>query len=119
MKNFQKEPMPKKKSHPVADQFSDDEMDRIKRYGEALGGKPTPFDEEVEMYLQHHEANYAKMRAAQTGDSLELAHSDMEKQPRRDLATDRYRQVLGNMSNNAMAGNRPDTRRQSPPQKPC
>lgn len=30
MKNFQKEPMPKKKSHPIADQFSDDEMDQIK-----------------------------------------------------------------------------------------
>jgi cytochrome c553 len=48
MKNFQKEPMPKKKSHPIADQFSDDEMDQIKHYGQALGGSPTPFDEKVE-----------------------------------------------------------------------
>ncbi len=43
--------MRKKKSHPVADQFSDDEMDRVKRYGQALGGSPTPFDEEVERCL--------------------------------------------------------------------
>jgi len=39
------------KSEPVADQFGDDEMDRIKRYGQALGGSPTEFDEEVERCL--------------------------------------------------------------------
>ena len=70
--------MPKKKSHPIADQFSDDEMSRIKHYGEALGGKPTSFDEEVEEHLQHHERNYAKMRAAQTGGSVDTGPSEME-----------------------------------------
>lgn len=56
-----------KKSHKeIADQFSDPEMEGVKRYGEALGGV-TPFDEEVERHLAGHEANYAKMRAAQTG----------------------------------------------------
>lgn len=55
--------MRKKKLHPIADQFSDDEMHQIKRYGQALGGSPTSFDEEVERYLRVHEANYAKMRA--------------------------------------------------------
>ena len=61
--------MAKKKQSPedVAGQFSDDEMDQIKRYGQALGGKPTPFDEEVESHLAGMEANAAKMRAAQTG----------------------------------------------------
>jgi hypothetical protein len=54
MKNFQKEPMPKKKLHPIAGQFSDDEMDQIKRYGQALGGSPTSFDEEVERRLADH-----------------------------------------------------------------
>jgi hypothetical protein len=43
--------MCKKKSHPVADQFSDPEMDRVMRHGQALGGSPTPFDEEVERCL--------------------------------------------------------------------
>jgi hypothetical protein len=57
-KNFQtKNIMPKKKSHPVADQLSDDEMDQIKRYGQALGGSPTPFDEEVEEHLRKIEAS--------------------------------------------------------------
>jgi hypothetical protein len=40
-----------------ADQFSDDEMAQVKRFGAALGGKPTDFDEEVEMHLARHEAN--------------------------------------------------------------
>jgi hypothetical protein len=40
-----------KKSQPLADQFSDDEMGQIKRYGQALGGSPTEFDEEVERCL--------------------------------------------------------------------
>jgi hypothetical protein len=59
--------MAKKKSHPVADQFGDDEMAQIKRYGQALGGQPTDFDEEVEKRLRVHEANHAKMRATQIG----------------------------------------------------
>jgi hypothetical protein len=46
-----------------ADQFSDEDMERIKHYGEALGGKATPFDEEVERHLEYHERHYAKMRA--------------------------------------------------------
>lgn len=57
----------KKKSEDIASQFSDDEMNQIKRYGEALGGKPTPFDEEVQAHLDGMEANAHKMRAAQTG----------------------------------------------------
>lgn len=63
--------------HPVADQFSDDEMHGIKAMGEALGGKPTPFDEEVEAHLAGYEAqrnkkrtgeaSAEKMQAARTG----------------------------------------------------
>jgi hypothetical protein len=55
--------MPKKKSHPIADQFSDDEMAQIKRFGEALGGKPTALDEEVEMLLCEMEKHADKLRA--------------------------------------------------------
>jgi hypothetical protein len=51
----------------VAGQFSDEEMEQLKRYGQALGGGPSAFDEEVEKHLAGHEAHYAKMRAAQTG----------------------------------------------------
>jgi hypothetical protein len=46
------------------DQFSEDQLEQIKRFGEALGGKPTPFSEEVHRWALIHEANYAKMRAA-------------------------------------------------------
>jgi predicted DNA-binding transcriptional regulator AlpA len=35
----------------IADQFSDTDMEQIKRYGQALGGGPTDFDEEVEREL--------------------------------------------------------------------
>ena len=35
-------------NNPIADQFSDDDMEQIKRYGQALGGHPTDFDDEVE-----------------------------------------------------------------------
>jgi hypothetical protein len=49
--------MAKKKSHPVLDQFSSDEMEKIKRYGQALSGSPTPFDEEVEKHLRKIQAN--------------------------------------------------------------
>lgn len=71
--------MPKKPKPSVADQFSDKEMDQIKRYGQALGGKPTPFDEEVEEHLTGMEANAKKMRAAQTGGGDQsLGPSDMD-----------------------------------------
>jgi hypothetical protein len=51
-------------------QFSDAELDQIKHFGQALGSGPTDFDEEVEKHLRAHEANYAKMRAAQMGGEL-------------------------------------------------
>ena len=72
--------MPKKKqSHDdVASQFSDQEMDQIKRYGQALGGQPTAFDQEVEEHLAGMEKNAAKMRAAQTGGSGELGQTEMD-----------------------------------------
>jgi hypothetical protein len=57
--------MHERKSRPIADQYSDDEMALIKRYGQALGGSPTPFDEEVEKYLRSVEAN--KKKLARTG----------------------------------------------------
>ena len=67
------------------EQFSDPEMEGIKQYGEALGGKPTDFEEEVERHLSMgtdaahaHEAGYAKMRAAQEGGPL--GPSDIEKE---------------------------------------
>ncbi len=56
--------MPKKKSHPVAEQFSDEAMEQIKRYGQALSGGVTPFDEEVERHLARYEANRKNMEAA-------------------------------------------------------
>jgi hypothetical protein len=34
-----------------ADQFTDPEMEHLQRYGQALGGGVTPFDEEVEREL--------------------------------------------------------------------
>ena len=46
-------------------QFSDPELERIKRYGQALGGV-TSFDEEVERHLEElgsherHEANFKR-----------------------------------------------------------
>ena len=52
--------MPKKKSQPVAEQFSDEDMEQIKRYGQALSGGVTPFDEEVERHLDRYEANRKK-----------------------------------------------------------
>jgi len=38
-------------------EFTDEELAMIKHYGEALGGKPTPFDEEVEEHLRGMEKN--------------------------------------------------------------
>lgn len=67
----------------IAGQFSDEEMEQIKRYGQALGGKPTALDEEVQGHLdamEAHpggmEANAARMRTAQMG----LAPGKMEEQ---------------------------------------
>jgi hypothetical protein len=55
----------------IADQFSEDEMNQIKHYGQMLGGGVTPFDEAVEEALNKRqaarEANASKMHAAQTG----------------------------------------------------
>jgi hypothetical protein len=42
--------------------FTDEELLMIKRYGEALGGKPTPFDEEVERHLRGLEAAAKRAR---------------------------------------------------------
>ena len=65
--------------HPVADQFSDEEMEQLKRYGQALGGGSSDFSEEVEKKLPKYEAHYAKMRAAQQGIPAEsLGPSAME-----------------------------------------
>ena len=41
-------------------EFTDEELAMIKHYGEALGGKPTAFDEEVEEHLRGMEAAAAK-----------------------------------------------------------
>jgi hypothetical protein len=56
--------MRKKKSHPVTDQFSDEDMEQIKRYGQALSGGVTPFDDEVERHLARYEAKRKRMEAA-------------------------------------------------------
>jgi hypothetical protein len=37
----------RKKSRPIAKQFSDEDKEQIKRYGQALSRGVTPFDEEV------------------------------------------------------------------------
>jgi hypothetical protein len=74
MNNFQnKNVMRKKKSHPVADQFSDKNMEQIKRYGKALSSGVTPFDEEVERYLARYEANRKNMEAAKAAQSAQNA----------------------------------------------
>jgi hypothetical protein len=71
MKNFQCDVMRKKKLHPIADQFSDDDMNQIEHFGQMLSGGVTPFDEAVEEALNKREvarkANAKKMKAAQTG----------------------------------------------------
>lgn len=63
-----------------AGQFSDQDMEQVKRYGAALGGGPSSFDEEVERGLekrqQAREANAAKMHQAQT--SMGLGPSEMD-----------------------------------------
>src|SRR6266436_2554645 len=74
-------PEKKKKPHP-AEQFSDPEMEQVKRYGQALGGAPTDFDEQVETALNERqrarEAGAAKMHAAQTGGSEGLGPTEAE-----------------------------------------
>jgi hypothetical protein len=66
------------RQHPTSDKFSDQEMDQVKRYGEALGSS-SEFSDEVEKelekrgaYQRHQEAGTAKMRAAQTAGSTGL-----------------------------------------------
>ena len=66
-------PSPEQSPEDVASQFSDQEMEQMKRYGAAqLGG--TDFSEAVERELEKlqktREANALKMRAAQTGQEL-------------------------------------------------
>src|SRR5260221_5678432 len=76
--------MPKKQQPQPnpADQFSDDDMDQIKRFGQALGGAPTDFDEEVEKALdarlRAREASAGKMKAAATGGSAGLGPTEAE-----------------------------------------
>ena len=48
------------KPEPGHLEFTDEELAMIKHYGEALGGKPTAFDEEVEEHLRGMEASAAK-----------------------------------------------------------
>lgn len=62
-----------KQLHAISDQFSDDELAQIKRYGQALGGSPTPFDEEVEKHLRNIEANKKKMKPPRLADGSSAA----------------------------------------------
>ena len=67
----------------IADQFSDDEMNKIKHYGQMFGGGVTAFDEAVEEALNKRdaaeEASAKKMHAAQTGGGdIGLGSSDMD-----------------------------------------
>jgi hypothetical protein len=75
-------------SHPIADQFSDDEMEQLQRHGQAMGS-PSDFSDEVEKALlkrgtyqkaqaQFQEKNAAKMKAAQTGGSPGLGPTEAE-----------------------------------------
>lgn len=72
----------------IAGQFSPEEMEQVKRYGQALGGGPTAFDEQVQDHLdllyKHRppgEAGARKERAAQTGGASDtgLGPSDIER----------------------------------------
>jgi hypothetical protein len=62
----------------TADQFSDDEMHQLKRYGQALGGKPTPFDEEFEEHYARHEANAAKTKPGIPADAADNQQGDFD-----------------------------------------
>jgi hypothetical protein len=69
----------------IADQFSDDEMNKIKHYGQMLGGGVTAFDEAVEEALNKRdaaeEASAKKMHAAQNGGGdIGLGPSDMDQE---------------------------------------
>jgi hypothetical protein len=69
--------------HPAAGAFSDDEMEQVKRFGQALGGQPSAFDEDVEKALAKHypkEFSAEKMHAAQTGGSTSLGPTEAEQQ---------------------------------------
>jgi hypothetical protein len=72
------------KQQDIPSQFSDDEMEQMKRYGAAqLGG--TGFSEAVERELENlqreREANAAKMHAAQTGGGdLDLGPTQFQNQ---------------------------------------
>jgi hypothetical protein len=79
-----KQPPQQDQSHPIADQFSDDEMEQVQRYGQALN-TPSDFSDEVEKelekrgaYQRHHEASAQKMRQAQTSGSEGLGPSEAE-----------------------------------------
>ena len=67
---------------PIHEQFSDDEIEQMKRYGAAqIGG--SDFSEEVEKHLdaleaKRGEASAKKMHAAQTGGGEGLGPSDMD-----------------------------------------
>jgi hypothetical protein len=65
--------MARKKLHQIADQFSNDDMEQIKRYGQALSGGVTQFDEEVERHLARYEANRKNMEAAKAAQSAQNA----------------------------------------------
>ena len=54
------------KPEPGHLEFTDEELLQIKHFVEALGGKPTPFDEEFEAHLAGHEAYYKKVRSTRT-----------------------------------------------------
>jgi hypothetical protein len=75
-------PQKQKQPHPAAGAFSDNEMEQIKRFGQALGGAPTDFDEEVEKELDARaharEASAGKMKAAATGGSPGLGPTEAE-----------------------------------------
>jgi hypothetical protein len=80
----QQPPPPQDQSHPIADQFSDDEMSQIQRYGQALNS-PSDFSDEVEKelnkrgaYQRPREAGAAKMHAAATAGSEGLGPTEAE-----------------------------------------
>lgn len=78
------QPPQQDQSHPIADQFSDDEMEQVQRYGQALNS-PSDFSDEVEKelnkrgaYERHREAGAQKMHQAQTGGSEGLGPTEAE-----------------------------------------
>jgi hypothetical protein len=63
-----------------ADQFSDAEMDQVKRFGQALGGAPTSFDEEVDKHYQRHAANIAKAKPTVPSDDSDNEQGSFDQQ---------------------------------------